>query len=756
MSDLDAILRWYAVLTLISVGLAPPIVWLGRGPGPLAYGIVRPVALVVLTWLVWWPAALFGLPFSRPVLAVALLLAAVGGWYLWYRAGFSGLNRRAWLGFELLWVVAFLGYAWFRSYNPDIINTEKPMEIALLSSVSRSTEVPAPDPWFAGSAINYYYLGYQSMATIIKLSGVPAAIAFNLGLATLFASCATAAATIGGQLARRFGLRPRWIIAAALIAPVMLLLAGNLETPKSLLEDRQATVDAGWWDGVGWNASRVIVDNGVNQVGDAKDTINEFPAFSFVLGDLHPHVLAYPLLAGVIGLALGLRRGERREDRVRLAVLGGLVGLLYATNSWDAPAGFIVVVTMLALAWGGAWRRLALDVATVVAGAVIGALPFLVQFDAPVGVTASGVPAWIADLPVVGSIVSTFGVVSWRPSSVSELLTVHGLWIAVFAAFAIVELVGDTRYRDALARRRHLVSAGGALLFAIGFAWAPAVLLVGLPLIVAAWIALRSPDAGKRILAALFAIGFGLTLVPEFVYIQDPFADRMNTVFKLYFQAWLVLSVASAAAIVGLLARANGRLRSTIAIVGTIGIVASLTYTPLSASDWTNDFAERRGLNGEAYLALANADEFAAIEWLRANANDGDTIVESPGCSYDLVDGIPMNRMSAFTGLPTTIGWSFHEYQWRRGELDAISAVLDERIRSANATLDGAAPSLHDPRFLILGEQETLAESSCPNVVARDASAAGALEQADWVEAFSQGSTRVFVRLDDVLALRLR
>jgi len=756
VSDLDALLRWYLVLTLVSIGLAPAIVWLGRGLGSLVYGLVRPLGLVMLTWLVWWPAAMLAVPFSRPILVFALLIAAVASWCLWFRSGLSGLKVHDWLAFELLWIVAFLGYAWFRSFNPDIINTEKPMEIALLSSVSRSGEVPAPDPWFAGSAINYYYFGFQSLATIVKLSGVPATIAFNLGLATLFASCATAAATIGGQIVRRFGLSRRSIVSAATLAPVLLLLAGNLETARRLIDDRQATVAAGWWDGVGWNASRIIVDNGVNQAGDAKDTINEFPAFSFVLGDLHPHVLTYPLLAAVLALALVIRRGTSGSDRARLAALGTLVGVLYASNSWDAPAGFLVVAVMLMLAWQGDWKHAAIDIATVAAGAVVGALPFLIQFDAPIGVPASGVPQWITAVPILGSLVSTFGVVSWRPSSVAELLMVHGLWIGIFTVFALVELCGNSVYRDGAARHRHIMMAGGALLFAVGFAWAPAVVLIGLPVGVAIWFAMRSSDAGTRALAALFAVGFTLALVPEFFYIQDPFADRMNTVFKLYFQAWLMLSVASAATLVVIVRKLEIPWRPGLGFVGTLAVVAALAYTPLSAHDWTNGFVEPRGLDGMEYVERANADEFATIMWLRDHAVSGDTLVESPGCSYDVINGLPMNRMSAFSGVPTTIGWSFHEYQWRRGEIEAIDSALNARITTANAMLSGEPVSTTMPRFLVLGHQELMADAQCPNVVPRDTTIIGALRDAGWTEAFSSGESRVFVQLDDSLALHGR
>jgi uncharacterized membrane protein len=168
VSDGEAVLRWYLVLTAIAVALLPAVAWLSAGLGGLRYGLVRPLSLVMLTAFVWWPAAAVGLPFTRAVLAAVLVLAGVVGWGVWLRRGVAELAWRGVAAFELLWLGAFLLYAWFRGYQPDISFTGKPMEIALLSSIVRSADVPAPDPWLAGEAINYYYFGYQMVATVVK------------------------------------------------------------------------------------------------------------------------------------------------------------------------------------------------------------------------------------------------------------------------------------------------------------------------------------------------------------------------------------------------------------------------------------------------------------------------------------------------------------------------------------------------------------------------------------------------------------
>ena len=754
MSDLEAIVRWYLALTLVSAALLPFVAWSGAGLGSARFGLVRPLGITTLTAIVWWMAGLLRLPFTGVTLAIATIVFGAAGWVLWWRRGSPRFSLRSIAAFEALWLLLFLAYAWFRGFNPDIANTEKPMEIALLSSISRSSEVPAPDPWLAGSTINYYYFGFQIVASIVRLSGVPAAIGFNLALATVFASAGTAAAAATAGLLRTVRLRRHVVLVGALLAVVLLLVSGNMETTTRLVRDPVSTIDAGWWDGVGWQASRVVVDEDVHQAGDERQTINEFPAFSFVLGDLHPHVIALPLLASVLALAIGLAssRTHARSRRWRLFVSGALAGLLYATNSWDAPTAVVLLLAAVVSPASPArgWRSWLLEWLVVLAGAVVAALPFLLHFVAPVGVPPQGVPRWLLNVPLVGTVVSTFGIVTWRPSSVGELLTVHAVWIATCVAFIGSVLASDRGLLAAMWSRRHVLLGVGLLQFGIAVAWMPAAFVIGAPLGFAIWVVLRSTQPENRLVAAVFASGFGLILVAEVVYFQDVFADRMNTVFKLYLQAWLLLAIASAAGVVLAIQRTRPRYRLLASSALVVGVAVTLSYTPLSTYGWTNGFNERVGLNGEQYIAATSPDDFAAIEWIRDRAERGDVIVEAPGCSYDVIAGVPMNRVSAFSGVPTLVGWIGHEQQWRRGAGNDVWGMLQRRADEANAVLDGSIPpDRTNARFIIVGRQELEGAASCDEVSPRSAEALALMQSNGWVVAFEQGGTRILVPADD-------
>ena len=288
MSPAEAVFRWWIGYSIIAVAFAPLAWWMAAGLGRYRHAFVRPIGLVVATFVLWWPAAMAGLPFTRETVIAAVLIGGIASWLWLYFFARSLLKDLSTLAvFEVLWFCALASYAWFRAANPDIANTEKPMEIALLSSVVRSSEVPAPDPWFAGSPINYYYFGYQRIASLIHLTGVQPTVAFNLMLGSLFASTVTGAAGFGAWLATRLRLSSLAVAIAAIFAAFFVSLAGNLETASRLVRNPGATIEVGWWDGVGWQASRVIVDSGVNGAAGQSETINEFPAFSFVLGDLH-------------------------------------------------------------------------------------------------------------------------------------------------------------------------------------------------------------------------------------------------------------------------------------------------------------------------------------------------------------------------------------------------------------------------------------------------------------------------------------
>ena len=301
----DDIARWYLVSLAASLCAAPFTAWLFRRlPGYGAW-FARPVGLLAVIWPVWFLASISPIPYRDLTLILSAIVVAALSWGLAIR--YRTISRdwiRPYLVAEGIFLVAFLGYLWFRGYTPKIAGTEKPMDEAFLSATMRSTNMPPADPWMSGETINYYYLGYLIEGTIGRVAGIPSWIAFNMALGTVYAMSVTAAAGLAWSIVRTtFGQRLAILAGAA--AAFLVMIAGNLRAPIEYLRDPHATWTTFWYQNIGWQSSRVIVDHGGSLNGE---TIQEFPSFSWVLGDLHPHVLSLSYTIVALALAVSLFR----------------------------------------------------------------------------------------------------------------------------------------------------------------------------------------------------------------------------------------------------------------------------------------------------------------------------------------------------------------------------------------------------------------------------------------------------------------
>jgi uncharacterized membrane protein len=151
-----------------------------------------------------------------------------------------------------------------------------------------------------------------------------------------------------------------------------------------------------------------------------------------------------------------------------------------------------------------------------------------------------------------------------------------------------------------------------------------------------------------------------LTFSVEFVYLRDTFGTRMNTVFKFYFQAWVLLALVASFSVVYLARFAGRTLRWGGLTLVTLLVVAGLFYPVFATYTRAERFQMQPTLDGTAYLARQNPADTAAVDWLRQNVSGAPTILEAHGGSYTYA-----GRISAQTGLPTLLGWEGHELQWR-------------------------------------------------------------------------------------------
>jgi uncharacterized membrane protein len=536
-----------------------------------------------------------------------------------------------------------------------------------------------------------------------------------------------------------------------------------LETPAepfTWLPDKYGT-GSWWW----WQASRVVQD--YDLLGNWREVIDEFPFFSFLLADLHPHVLAIPFAFLAIALALNLYLGGA-EGKTRLGpfsirmslagfILAGLVmGGLAFLNTWDFPmyvalfAGAYALVQIRNHGWEGArlWEFLGLGIVLGATGVLL-YLPFYIGFASQAGgilpnliYPTRGAHLWVMFglffLPLFGYLIYMWRRVGTRPQLVSGLVATGSLTLLLFLAtillggilvsLTLLESVGLSSlggFGLSALRDMYLGSLGAAgaqgdlmqeavlrRLLSPG-AWvtlfALLVLTLGLLLPVrrASTEVDEAPVKKQPYLLPFFLLlvllGALLVFGPEFFYLRDQFGWRINTIFKFYYQAWLIWGIAVAFGLADMLRRASRSGRVLLELGVFVLVAVGLVYPALSLWDRTNGFNPTDGftLDGTLQGYYLVGDDVAAAKWLQA-APVG-VVAEAIGGSYS-----QFARISANSGNPTVLGWPGHESQWRGGatemgtrERDIEQLYITRDWREAERILN-----MYDIRYVYIGPLE--------------------------------------------------
>ncbi|MEF3273989.1 MAG: DUF2298 domain-containing protein [Chloroflexus sp.] len=629
--------------------------------------------LLLVSYLAWLAGSLHIAPFAPGTLWTiglgVLIGGVVAGWrkrdelrHLWQE------RSTALVVTEALFISFFLLGLVLRWLNPDLWHParggEKLMDFAYLNAVLRSAAFPPLDPWHAGGYINYYYFGFVLVGALIHLSGIAPAVGYNLGVATIFALTAVGAfGIVYNLLAPRLSQSRRESIAllAGGLAPVLMLLIGNLAQAGWFINGYAAEQAAkGRYEWAFWDATRIT-----------PGTINEFPFFTFLFADLHAHMMVMPLSLAALGLALAWWREEATAPWWLIGWLGVVAGAIRATNTWDYPVFVGLAGLVLALAIGRAWRRAGrgwpatLLVALVIAvtPALLGNLffaPFIVNF----ATESSGIELWRGSgLNLLETILTA------ERTSTVHLLQMSGHWLVVWLV-----VIGVWGWRLGF----NLGLGIGLLAILVG-AWVlnlPALIPLLAFLAVMLWILWHSRNRSRVVMGpALFAVSaIGLWTLVEVVVVRGD-VGRMNTVFKFGLHAWMLIALATAAVLPWLWAATRrvgvGGWLVRIAVVGPLaaGLVYPFTAIPARIADRWDQTAPRT-LDGMAFFTNITAarngaaysldEDAAAIDWLRRNARGTPIILEAHRPSYQWA-----GRIAAFTGLPTLLGWEWHQIQQR-------------------------------------------------------------------------------------------
>lgn len=495
-----------------------------------------------------------------------------------------------------------------------------------------------------------------------------------------------------------------------------------------------------WW----WQSSRVIHDRDL--FGNEVEIIDEFPFFSFLLGDMHPHVLSLPFAFLAVTFALNLFllvlsgsakpmgaitsnstwekiKGWWPLDWPELFAGAILLGGLSFLNTWDFPIYVFVVTAAYVVAramregWhSNVWRDGAILGVSLALLGVILYLPFYIGFRSQLGgllpnlvfgtrvqqfAVMFGPSLSIILCLLIWYAVANRGELDWRRG----LMLGFGVLVALIAVCAFLGLLIVTVFSgrpdaqaaiDSLIGQTPVTQAFGIIMqrrLEIERILTP-LLLAGVLSVTAAilfgWRKAEpppqaeaadtedvpaKPEAFPKLSLLPFAMvlvitGALLTIGPEFVYLRDLFGTRMNTIFKFYYQAWVVWSLAAAFGSWWIIRWAKPITRFLFGTGVVVVLAAGWIYPTLATSTITNNFKGNTSDDqGQSYATLDGTQymnrggekgDYEAIKFLNATVQGRPVISEAVGGSYT-----EYARVSSHTGLPTILGWPFHESQWR-------------------------------------------------------------------------------------------
>jgi YYY domain-containing protein len=540
-------------------------------------------------------------------------------------AEFCKQSRSLFISNEAVFSLVFLLFLALRILNPDLwhpwLGGEKMLEIGFLNAIVKSTAMPPYDPFFAGGIINYYYYGLFIVGVLVKLTGIAPEIAFNLAIPTLAALTAVSVFSLVSNIYT--GLKPSASLftraSVGGLGVLFVLLLGNLEGAVQFIRNLGQLSHTQFSSAIPGVEAAVRAGGGLVRVlgGEVPatynywdptrvipETINEFPFFSFLFADLHPHMIGIPFTLLLLSLAyqwlfpaedtVETENHDAPEDAdlldwlarlraqlnltwpgaLRWLAIPFVLGSLAAINTWDLPTYLGVAVAAYMLA-RYRQRHAGMDLrlmgftflagigfaVAVLATAYIFYLPFFANYQAPaetgVGLVYSKTPLDL-HLKIWGFFL--FVLVSWLLVSLLARSTRHGL--IRFGRLLLhrwnVAPHLWTLYRRLVKREGDFYQLGLWALIAVLFV-STGLFLFGyrvpaylLPLVVLSLLLLFRREVGVAIayLNLLVFTGLLILLGVEFVFLRDFLGGgdyyRMNTLFKFYIQVWVLFGVAAA------------------------------------------------------------------------------------------------------------------------------------------------------------------------------------------------------------------
>jgi YYY domain-containing protein len=645
MGEIAYVVIWYLMVVFIGVISLPITISVCRSLPDTGHSVSKILGILFLAYISWILSYVIGYHRSEIILSLLLICLISGYIYIKYR---PNIDRQLLLRNELIFGSIFLLFLLIRSFNPQINGGEKVNDFQLLNSILRSSSLPPHDAWLSGFRVNmYYYFGTFTIATLTKLTGIPGNIAYNLAMALIPALAANAAYGLGYNLTRstKGGAIAMFLLAfAGNLYPAGIVLAHILGITRSPLGDVPEIIDF-------WSASRII-----------PFTINEFPYFSFIFGDLHAHMIALPFVLLAIMLILDIHYAKSLPW-ITFMFLGLSIGSLFVFNAWDYStyAAFLILVLILrsiikSSSVSGRINKIICILRGQSTGFLILLFGFLVFFMFFIDFRSSSIQGI---KPVV------------ERTHLINFLAIYGLFLFLIVSFMLVNLP-ELQYKNYLLVILLMLSI--SLYFVPNFQTLSVFVPLAFLSLINIYLFYRNNDPERLFVSIMIILGLSLLVFCELFYFDDSLGgtwERMNTVFKYYFQVWILWSIASAYAFIEV-CKKKYRFRSAVLVTLSLLCVLNSIYLFTGTYAKTDSFSKNSGLDGIEFMKKTNFGYYDAIFWINININGTPIILEAPGSSYE-----DTSFLSAYTGLPTIIGWVNHELIWRNNWEELSQRIND-------------------------------------------------------------------------------
>jgi uncharacterized membrane protein len=558
---------------------------------------------------------------------------------------------------EFLFIAAFFFWVFIRSQEPSIHSLEKFMDFGFINSILRSQYFPPLDMWYSadnlkpqGYPINYYYFGHLTGALLIKLNNIKPAIGYNLILATIFALGITLVFSFvfnliffSNQLTTKKvknGAFLGKLIFISLLASVVTNLGGNFHTIYLFTKGYPNDNPIPFWKILSWfNPTSYWYPNATRFI---PYTIHEFPSYSYVVADLHGHVFDIPFV--LLTLLILLRSFFLFKDNlerqnnwflmiVNTLLIGFMIAINYMTNAFDGPIYFLLAVVLSFLIFKIS-AKFVYSLFIILYSFLFFSLPFSFHFKPFVGgIGVNCAPSFLVNIRHLKPFLF-----EKDNCQISPFWMLFLLW-GFFWISSLIFLF--------LRNREKIFNKEAVFL----------------------------PKISDFILV-LFSFGTFLILIPEFFYIKDiyPAHFRANTMFKLGYQAFIMMSAASIIVFYQVSNLIKWQWKIFFKMLFILMLFFVLIYPFFAIPSYYGDLRKKPQIDGSLWLKDLYPQDKEIIDYLNKNVLGQPVILEAQGDSYT-----DYERISAFTGLPTVAGWWVHQWLWR-GSADVVGKRIPDIV----------------------------------------------------------------------------